>query len=133
MARKNNLKKRKERFVALVKSEQEAEEKKEKKKIDRFNKKRQREEEMISIEEDTNNIFMEDLKPKERREPRKKLKGKRTSLKPKETGMEGVEKTIIFTTPDSDVNMKIQAQELKPLSYMQAKKRRKGPRAANLE
>jgi len=75
-----------------VKSEQEAEEKKEKKKIDRFNKKRQREEEMISIEEDTNNIFMEDLKPKERREPRKKLKGKRTSLKPKETGMEGVEK-----------------------------------------
>jgi len=44
-----------------------------------------------------------------------------------------MEKTTVFIAPDNDITMKVQAQELKSLSYMQAKKRRKGPRAANLE
>jgi hypothetical protein len=68
-------------------------------------------------------------------EPRRKLKGKRRSTKPKEDPKEGmvIEKPIALVPFDNSIEMKVQPQELKPVTHMQAKKRRKGPRAVNIE
>jgi len=136
MARKNNIKKRKEAFAALIVSEKEAEEKREKKRLHNLAKKRQREEEIQMFEPDVENIFMADLKTTEIK-ARRKLKGKRASTKPKESGQEKmqIEKTFTFSAPQQPYNieMRLPPQELKPLTHMHAAKRRKGPRSANIE